>query len=269
MSLTLSIIIVNYNGKKFLNDCFSSIQREIDGSSFEVIMVDNQSVDDSVSYTKQYFPWVKIIEANSNLGFGKGNNFGVQHAKGEYLLLLNNDTILLNNPIELIPEFRKNPNIGAIGIKMLNSDNKYTYSFGNFPNMENLFLMKRLQKMKEQDLLTGNFSKNNYIVDWLGGSYILIKKELYQQIGGFDEDYFLYVEDVDFGKRIQNAGKQSYFYPTQSYVHFVGFNTNKNMLLVKGYELFLKKHTKGFKYFLLTTVLSLNAIVKNIKLRNN
>lgn len=268
MNLTLSIIIVNYNGGKFLNDCFTSIQRVIESSSFEVIMVDNQSIDDSVSYTKQYFPWVKIIEANCNLGFGKGNNLGVQHAKGDYILLLNNDTILQNNPLDLIPEFKKNPKIGAIGIKMLNGDNRYSYSFGNFPNLENIFLMKRLQKMKDQDLLTGGFTKKSYPVDWLGGSYVLMEKEFYQQIDGFDEDYFLYVEDVDFGKRIQNAGKQSYFFPNQSYVHFVGFNTNKNMMLVKGYELFLQKHTKGLNYLLLRSVLRLNALVKKIKLKS-
>lgn len=267
MNPILSIIIVNYNGEKYLSNCFSSIQKVLINQPFEVIMVDNQSVDNSVTYTKQHFPWVKIIEANANLGFGKGNNLGVQHAKGEYVLLLNNDTILLNNPLDLIPEFQKNPKIGAIGIKMLNGNQQYTYSFGNFPNAENLFLMKRLQKMKNVDLIVGNFKSHAYPVDWLGGSYVLMQKSFYEFIGGFDEDYFLYVEDVDFGKRIQKGGKESWFYPNQNYIHFVGFNPNKNMLLVKGYELFLQKHSKGINYLFLRFILFINSLVKLIKLK--
>ncbi len=267
MNPTLSIIIVNYNGEKYLNNCFSSIHKVLENQSFEVVMVDNQSNDNSVCFTKEHFPWVKIIEATTNLGFGKGNNLGVQHANGEFVLLLNNDTILIDNPLELIPEFQKNSSIGAIGIKMLNSNQEYIYSFGNFPNAENLFIMKRLQKMKDKELITGSFKKNSYRVDWLGGSFVLMQKSFYKYIGGFDEDYFLYVEDVDFGKKILNGGKESWFYPNQSYIHFVGFNTNKNMLLVKGYDLFLQKHSKGINFLFLRFILFINSLVKIIKLK--
>ena len=112
---------------------------------------------------------------------------------------------------------------------------------------------------------SGNFSNDKYEVDWLGGSFLLLRRETYDKINGFDEDYFLYVEDVDFSKRIANLGLKRIFLPNHNYVHFVGFTKAKNPMLIKGYEIYISKHFSGFDKLLVTVALKINKLVKSIK----
>ena len=268
MNPELSVIIVNYNGLKYIKNCFDSLYDRIKGISFEIVVLDNNSPDDSCTYIEQHYPEVVLIKSRINHGFGKGNNEAVKHAKGEYLLLFNNDTILQDDITPVIAYLKNNKDVGAAGIKMLNGNKDYLPSVGKFPDFESTFLLKRMFNMGEE-FRTGNFTKEVYEIDWLSGSFIIMPKEVYLAIKGFDEDYFMYVEDVDFCKKIEQKGYKRVFMPQYKFVHFVGFDKSRNPLLVKGHRLFIKKHFTGVKKAGLLAVLQLNATVKQLKLKLN
>ncbi|OYQ41559.1 glycosyltransferase family 2 protein [Flavobacterium aurantiibacter] len=264
MTVELSVIIVNYNGKRFLQDCLDSLYRSLDNITFEIIVLDNNSTDDSCCFLQTNFPEVELIQSAVNLGFGKGNNKAVELANGNYLLLINNDTVVLD-PISPALDLLKSDNtIGVIGINMLNGDAKYLTAAGNFPNFKNMLRMKYLLQLSG-DFKTQDFKRDSYDVDWLGGSFLLLNKETYTKVGGFDQDYFMYVEDVDLCRKIANLGLRRVFFPKISYLHFVGFNKSKNPLLVRGYEIYIAKHYRGYKKTLLSVALLINKTVKRLK----
>lgn len=264
MEIEVSIIIVNYNGITYFQNCLDSIYDKLKTISFEIIVLDNNSHDNSVSFIKEKFPNVVLIESKINHGFGKGNNEAVKFAKGKYLLLLNNDTILLDDLKPAIQFLKSDLTIGAIGINMLNANKKYLQAVGRFPNIFNLFWMK-LAFNFNKDFKNGMFTKDYYEVDWITGSFMLLPNTVYQEIQGFDEDYFLYVEDVDLCKKIANKGYKRIFYSKLNYIHFVGFNTSKNNLLVKGYQTFISKHYSNLYKVLCYGALYFNTLVKKFK----
>lgn len=264
MKPELSVIIVNYNGLQYLKGCFDSLQDKLQGINYEIVVIDNNSKDDSCAYIKQHYPAVVLIESKENYGFGKGNNEAVKHAKGEYILLLNNDTILQDNLLPVLEYIKADATIGAVGIKMLSGDRDYLLSVGNFPNFRSVLKMKNIGKVGK-DIEEANFTKNAYDVDWISGSFLLMPKKMYDEIGGFDEKYFMYVEDVDLCREIYNKGYRRVFLPNYSYIHFVGFNKAKNHLLVKGFKIYIKKHYSGIAATKLRLALTINALVKRFK----
>jgi len=265
MKPELSVIIVNYNGLNYLKECLESLTKMLSGIVFEIIVIDNDSKDESCKYIKQHFPEVKLIESKINHGFGKGNNQAAKQALGDYLLLINNDTIVLDNLKPVLDSLKFDKTIGVVGINMLDASKEYIPAAGNFPNFRNMFQFKKLLDLGIE-FKRGNFSKEQYEVGWLAGSFLLMPADTYNKIKGFDEDYFMYVEDVDFCKKIADTGLKRIFMPNFSYIHFVGFNTNKNPMLVKGYKIYLRKHFSGFQKIVISLILQLNALVKNIKL---
>lgn len=267
-NITLSVIIVNYNGEFFLKSCLDSLQEKLKLITHEIIILDNNSKDDSCLFIKKNYPNVKLIESKINLGFGKGNNEAVKYAKGEFLLLYNNDTILLEDITPAVNLIKEGKDIGVVGIKMLNGNKEYLQSVAKFPNFYNLFWMKKAFQINDE-FTSGNFSREVYEVDWLSGSFLLLRKGIYNKIKGFDEDYFMYVEDVDFCKKIANLGLKRCFIPALSYIHYVGFNKKKNPLLIQGYKIYIKKHFGGIFYFLALLAINFNSFVKELKLMFN
>jgi GT2 family glycosyltransferase len=264
MKIELSVVIVNYNGLKYLKECFESLFLSLERITFEIIVIDNNSADSSCDYIKKNYPEVILIASEENMGFAKGNNEAVKQARGEYLLLINNDTIVLDSISPILDHLKKDESIGVIGIKMLDANKKYLPVAGNFPNPGNMFrLIKLLDKGAE--FQTGEFSKKWYDVDWLGGSFMLMPKKVYQEVDGFDEHYFMYVEDVDFCKKIADKGYKRLFTPNAGYVHFVGFNNARKPLLIKGYEIYISKHLKGINKILSSLALKINKFVKKSK----
>lgn len=266
MEIQLSVIIVNYNGLRFLKDCLDSLIDKLNTISYEIIILDNNSQDESCSFIKEHYPKVNLIESNKNHGFGKGNNEALNQAKGKYVLLFNNDTILLDKLESILTLLEKDKSIGVIGINMVNANKEYLPAAGNFPNFRNMFQFQKLLDLG-YEFQKGNFSKQYYEVGWLCGSFLLLSKETYNKINGFDEDYFMYVEDVDFCKKIADLGLKRIFVPNLSYIHFVGFNKKKNPFLVNGYKIYIKKHFNGISRTLITTILFFNSFVKKIKYR--
>lgn len=264
MNPDLSVIIVNFNGLQYLKDCLDSLNTRLQGISSEIIVIDNNSNDESCSFLRQNYPDVLLIESKINLGFGKGNNEAVKQSKSEHLLLINNDTIVLDDLKPVLNFLKQDKTIGALGINMLNSENKYLPVAGVFPNYKNMFLMKKLLLINKE-FEKGIFTKSSYEVDWLSGSFIMMRKETFTKINGFDEDYFLYVEDVDFCKRIAKIGLKRIFLPNYNYIHFVGFNKSKNPMLVKGYRIYISKHFNGLPRFVVSTALKTNNFLKKLK----
>ncbi len=264
MKIELSIIIVNYNGLKYFKNCLNSLFEKLNGIVYEIIIFDNHSTDNSCEFIENNYPQIQLIKSKENLGFGKGNNEAVKQAKGEYLLLLNNDTIVLSQLLPVLNFLKTDEKIGVLGINMLNGDGNYLPAGGNFPTISNMFQMKKLLEISDE-FKAGTFSKSAYEIDWLGGSFLLLRKKIYNRIGGFDEDYFLYVEDVDFCKKIANIGFKRIFLPEYDYIHFVGFTKAKNPMLIKGYEIYLSKHYRGIYKLIIISALKLNKIIKKIK----
>ena len=264
MNPELSVLIVNYNGLKYLKVCLDSLDDKLIEISSEIIIIDNNSKDGSCYFIKTNYPKVKLIESKINYGFGKGNNEAVKYALGDYLLLINNDTIVLDTLKPVLEYLKSDKKIGVVGINMLNAKKDYLRVAGVFPNVKNMFLMKKLLEVSS-DFKLGIFSKTSYEVDWLSGSFLMMRKSIYKKINGFDEDYFLYVEDVDFCKRISNLGLKRIFLPNYNYIHFVGFNKTKNHLLVHGYKIYISKHFKGISKIVVSLALQINNFVKKIK----
>ncbi|MGK0411969.1 MAG: GT2 family glycosyltransferase [Polaribacter sp.] len=258
--MQLSIIIVNYNGKHYLKDCLDSIDLHCSSFSYEIIMVDNNSTDGSQEHITLNYPEVELFQEKENLGFGKANNLGVQHSKGDNILLLNNDTILLQDIYPVLKEVKKEE-IGVVGIYMFNADRQYISSVGKFPKPLDLIRLSNLNE-KREEFITGKFDKNSYEVDWVSGSFMMIKRKDWNLIGGFDEDFFMYVEDVDLCKRISNLGKKIIFLSKIPYIHFIGFNKSREIKLLTGYKLYSTKHFNLVSSILAKISLKINYVYK-------
>lgn len=264
--IDLSIIIVTYNSQKFVKNCFDSIYKYCSDISFEIIVVDNNSDDETVNLIKSNYHKIKLIESKVNLGFAKGSNEGVKISKGENILLLNNDTILLNNISVALKTLRADDNIGALGIKMLNEHKNYICSVGKFPKAYELIKFSWFNE-KSKEFLSGEF-KNQEVsiqVDWLTGAFLMIRKEFWDKVKGLDEDYFLYVEDVDICKKLNLLGKQNVFLPSLSFIHYVGFNHSREHLLINGYKIYANKFFNGHHKIIAKTCLKINHEYKKFK----
>ncbi len=260
----LSVVIVNYNGVSFLKECINSLRDNLSGISFEIIVVDNNSEDESCHYIKQNFPDVRLIESKQNLGFGKANNLGVKNAKGETILLLNNDTILQDHLLPAIETLYEKPENGIVAINMMDSQKNYISAVGRFPSPLRLIKISMLSDQRKA-FKTGNFDSKLYSVDWVSGAFMLIRKSDYEHINGFDTDYFMYVEDVDLCKRMADIGKKCVFQSNLSYIHFVGFNKSREHFLLKGYEIYISKHFTKIEIQVAQIMISINKLVKRIK----
>ncbi len=251
----LSIIIVSYNVKYFLEQCLYSVQKAIEGVAAEVIVVDNNSADGSVEYLAIFFPWVKVIANKDNKGFAKANNQGWQVATGEYILFLNPDTIIgedcLLQSIEILQ--RRN-DLGALGIRMLDGSGRFLpESKRGFPSPRASFyklsgLIKIFPHSKTiAKYYLGNLPERaNNEIDVLTGAYMMVKKEVLETTGGFDERFFMYGEDIDLSYRIKEAGHKNYYLADSSIIHFKGESTKKDIfytkLFYKAMRIFVEKH---------------------------
>jgi len=245
--IKLSIIIINYNGEEYLKSCIESIYSNCNSITFEIIIFDNNSIDNSADLIGQYFSEVKFIKHDKNIGFAKGNNKAVKSAKGEFILLLNNDTILTEDLFGIIKILEKNNNIGALGIKMLDKKKNYAPSAGKFPKPFKLWRISNLN-YRSNEFKTGKFKDDNFFkVDWVSGAFLLTKKSYWDKVKGLDEDYFMYVEDVDYCKKLTYINKITVFVPSISFIHFIGFNAKREARLIKGYFLYASKHFNKFE----------------------
>lgn len=210
----VSVVIPNWNGKKFLAGCLDSLHTQSHPST-EVIIVDNGSADGSLELLQSEYPWVRLVCFSENTGFSVAVNAGIKAARGEFIALLNNDTIVEPNWLsEMVSTMRKHPEIGSTGCKMLAYDDR-TLLDGAGDGYRRGGLPGRIGH-REKDL--GQFDDPRYILGACGGA-AMYRRELFHVIGMFDEDYFAYLEDVDFGLRAQNAGFKCLYVPSAVIYH--------------------------------------------------
>jgi len=263
--IDLSIVIVTYNVKDFLFNCIGSIYKSNCDINYEIIVVDNNSLDKSKEYISSKYEDINYIYNNENLGFSKANNQGFKVAKGEYVLILNPDTILENDTLQTMYDFMEdNINIGAAGCKVLNEDKTFQMACRrSFPNPWNSFcklfglqsLFPNLKIFSGYNL-TYKSANETYKVDALIGAFIFTRKSVIEEIGGFSEEYFMYGEDLDFCHKISDLGYDIYYYHKTSIIHYKGESTKRSSInevkhFYEAMEIFAKKYYGKSIIFLL------------------
>ncbi len=255
MNTKISVIIVSWNCWDMLYPCLKSF-RESNCKDFEVIVVDNASSDDTVKNTKALYPEVKVIEAGANIGFGAACNLGAQKAIGNWLFFLNPDTEVKKNSISNMIKFlNMHPDITAVGAKLLWPDGSYQDSykrfFSPFFSVMELFEIhyyfpnNPLNRRVNYDFEIFNFYQK---VDWVIGAAFVVKKETFEYIGGFDEDFFMYFEEIDLCKRLSKRNLDVFFLPECEIIHKKGKVSEKtNVRSVEYYKSMYRYHLKhGF-----------------------
>ena len=257
--MQLSIIIVNYNVKYFLEQCLCAVQKACINLKAEIFVIDNNSTDGSPEYLLPKFPSVNFIWNDTNAGFAKANNQALAIAKGEYVVFLNPDTIVPEDCFEKCTGFFKaNPGTGALGVHMVDGSGKFLKeSKRAFPSpltclykltgLANLFPHSKIFAKYYLGHLTEN---KNHEVDVLAGAFMMIPREVLAKTGSFDEIFFMYGEDVDLSYRIQKAGCKNFYFAATTIIHFKGESTGEGSfkyvrLFYKAMSLFVKKHYSG------------------------
>ena len=267
----LSVIILNYKTPKLTCDCLRSIYKSKTENSFEIIVLDNNSQDNSQKLITKEFPHVIFLQEKTNHGFSRGNNIAARRAKGEYLLFLNSDTLIFQDTIEkALNRIKKDSGIGALGSKILNPDRTIQRSVYAFPSLKLLLAeMFFLPNLGFNGYRYFKHDKEKY-VDFVSGTFVLIKKSLFRQLNGFDEDYFIYLEDVDLCKRIKKKGYKILFYPDTSIIHFGGNSIHKftvNKTFFESQSLYIKKNISPYKlaFFMLFIKNAARALIFSLK----
>ena len=276
--MQLSVIIINYNVKYFLEQCLHSVLKACRAIDSEIIVADNNSTDGSRAYLEDNFPTVRFIWNSDNVGFAKANNLALEKAKGAFTLYLNPDTLLAEDCIEKCMQFFKtDQKIGALGVHMVDgSGNFLKESKRAFPSpLTSLFKLSGLANLFPKSKTfaryhLGHLPENeNHEVDVLAGAFMMMPKKVLDEIGNFDERFFMYGEDVDLSYRIQKAGYKNYYFAESSMIHFKGESTKRGSLnyvrlFYKAMSLFVKKHYSGgkagFFMFLIQTAIIIRAL---------
>lgn len=254
--MELSVIIVNYNVKHFLDQCLQSVYSSTGSFEYEVIVVDNASYDSSCMLVKQQFPQVQLIENTQNLGFAKANNQAIKLAKGKYILLLNPDTVVQEDTLLNCLDFMEShPEAGSVTVKMIDGKGNYLpeskrgfptpwVSFYKIFGLASLFPTSK----KFARYYLGHLDKNQtHEIDILPGAFMFIRHDALKKVGLLDEQFFMYGEDIDLSYRITQGGYKNFYYPKCQIIHYKGESTKKgsiNYVIVfyKAMILFAKKH---------------------------
>lgn len=279
MTPKLSIILVNYNRQKLLSACLASIYRDLRGEKLlkdvEIIVVDNGS-DESVSSLKQEYPHIKIIRNKENRGFAKANNQGMRMARGDYFLLLNTDTIINKHILSpILREMDFDKTIGVMGLCLHNSDGSVQDSAGYFPRLFQVFkwmffLDIILGKLgiftKPYHLKESNRYKVPQYLDWVSGAFFLFRKEIWIETGGFDENIFMYGEEVEWCFRIKKLGYNVVYNPRYCLIHLGGGSSiGKDAGIVPEYKsivYFYKKHMSKWQIPFIEFLLITGALLR-------
>ena len=244
--IDISIILVNYKNKEFTENCINSILKLECDLRYEIIVVDNNSKDDSIEYLQNKFPNITIFDSGKNLGFAFGNNMGVKVSHGKYLLFLNNDTIIFDNILEdLYTVSEENPKIGLLGCRAIDRNGIELPISHKYENLKTsrmqTYIKPIFEKLKIQRYLVSItkkfFLKNKEIVyaDWIAGSMMFVKRKFYDDIGGLDEKFFMYMEDEDLSHRVNDRGYLVGVINKIGYIHYCGGSTIQSYFLTKEY----------------------------------
>lgn len=253
--MKLSIIIVSYNVKHYLEQCLMSVQRAVDGMETEIFVVDNHSKDDSVEYLSDRFPEVTFIASNHNLGFSRANNVAIRQAVGEYVLLLNPDTLVGEDVIKQTVSFMdEHPDAGGVGVKMLKTDGGVAQeSRRGLPTpMTSFYKMSGLGARYPQSRRFGHYYMS-YLpwdkpaqIEVISGAYFMLRHSALDKIGLLDEDFFMYGEDIDLSYRLLKGGFSNWYLPLPI-LHYKGESTQRSSfryvhVFYEAMLIFFRKH---------------------------
>lgn len=300
--MDLSIVIISFNTKELTTECLKSIFRNTKDISYEVIVVDNSSADGSVDSIRNFqFPaavqahyseksrgiskyQLKMIENKENVGFAKANNQGANLAKGKYILFLNSDTVVRDNVLgRMVKWMDKRDDVGVATCALINKDGTIQGSGGYFPTLFKVFswmffiedlpfldrVIKPFHPVHSSSFFykgLGQFKKARN-QDWVTGAFLLTKADVFKKVGGFDEDYFMYTEEVDLCFRIKKLGKNIWYLPEWQIIHLGGASSHKEFPILsefKSIKLFYKKNMPDWQYFWLRLFMKAGTIFRSI-----
>ena len=259
--MDLSVIIVNYNVKHFLEQCLHSVQKATKNIAAEIFVVDNNSVDGSAELLREKFPNILLIENKENLGFSKANNQAIQQSKGRYVLLLNPDTVVEEDTFEKVIAFMdQHPEAGGLGVKMIDGKGIFLpeskrglptpwVAFYKIFGLSRLFPRSKVFGRYHLSFLNEN---EVHEVDVLAGAFMLLRREALDKVGLLDETFFMYGEDIDLSYRIQESGYRNYYFPETTIIHYKGESTKKGSLnyvkvFYNAMVIFARKHFNARK----------------------
>ncbi len=281
-TVDLSIVIVNYKAKDYLEKCLRSVFNSLGRIKYEIFVVENDSGDGSYEMVKEEFPEVKLI-ASPNIGFGPGNNLAMRKAKGRYVLLLNPDTEVIQKDIfcEMVGWMDKHPKVGVSSCALLNTDRSIQGTGGYFPTLlrviawmlflDDIPLLDRLIKPYHpmhpwSFLYSGEvLFRKPHQQDWLTGAFYLIRDNVLKEVGYFDEDYFAYVEEVEYSKRIKDAGWEIWYLPEWRILHHGQASSSSEYAMTseyKGLKIYFEKHEPAWKMPVLRLMLKIGAFLR-------
>ncbi|MFM1745210.1 MAG: hypothetical protein RLZZ630_1147, partial [Bacteroidota bacterium] len=254
--MKLSIVIVNYNVRFFLQQCLQSVREAVKGMDAEVFVVDNASSDGSVEMVRRLFPEVILIDNKDNRGFSKANNQAIRKSKGEYVLLLNPDTLVEADTFHKTCSFMDtHPDAGGLGVHMIDGRGNFlpeskrglptpTVAFYKISGLSALFPKSRTFGKYHLGYLD---KERTHEVDVLSGAFMLLRKSALDKTGLLDEDYFMYGEDIDLSYRITKAGYKNYYFPETRIIHYKGESTKKSsvnyvFVFYNAMVIFARKH---------------------------
>ena len=254
--MVLSVIIVSYNSSSFLELCLFSVTQSLCVAKIksEIIVVDNYSSDNSCDIVKEKFPLVTLIKNDKNEGFSKANNLGVSRAKGKYICILNPDTVLKEDTFSKILEFYKsNLKVGFVGCQMIDGNGRFLKeSKRSVPSVFSSFM--KLVGVSKFYYSSLDQNKRGYI-DVLAGAFMFVEKQIYDSVQGFDEDYFMYGEDIDLSYKVLKSGHLNYYLGDVKIIHFKGESTDKNFIYVnRFYNAMYIFYLKHFNKFLIPKI---------------
>ena len=252
--MKLSVIIVNYNVKHYVAQCLLSVERAVKGIDAEVFVVDNHSKDGSCAYLREHFPWINLIESNHNLGFACGNNIAIRQSVGEYVLLLNPDTIVAEDVLRQAIEFMdSHENAGGVGVMMHNADGTLApesrralpspmVAFAKMCGKKSRYYMSHLPWDSPQK------------IEIISGAFCMMRRSALDKIGLLDEDFFMYGEDIDISYRLLKEGYDNWYLPLPI-VHYKGESTQKTSfryvhVFYNAMLIFFGKHYSGMSWLI-------------------
>ena len=251
--MKLSVVIVSYNVRPYLEQCLQSVQRALEGIEGEVFVVDNHSDDDSVKTVREHYPWVRLIENQENLGFSKANNLAIRQAQGDYVLLLNPDTVVAEDTFHGVLAFMdEHPKAGGAGVMMCYEDGSKA------PESRRALPTPWVAALKMM-----GFTKRYYMshlpwdqpcqIEVVSGAFCLLRHEALKTVGLLDEDFFMYGEDIDLSYRLLKGGWENWYLP-YPIVHYKGRSTQKSdyryvHIFYQAMLIFFRKHYSHLSFF--------------------
>lgn len=238
----LSIVIVNYQSKDYLKACLASIFKQAENTFPEITVVNNDEKE-NVLALKEDFPEIKIIEAKKNIGFGKGANLGAASSHGEWLMFLNPDTELFSDCAKIFPLFEKDNRVGIIGPKLVDENNVLQEWIAGTEITLFSLIRNKLGFGQSKKIWESAVSRE---ADWVSGAALAIRRDLFEELGGFDEKIFMYFEDIDLCKRVRAAGRKIIYFPEEKIKHLCGKSSANKKIQKKNYyaaqDYYFRKH---------------------------